>query len=59
MALRNLVAYTGDGVHLTSQEVANVTNQLEGLAAYAVDDVMVYIYILSLSPGPAVRKSKS
>ncbi|XP_052079943.1 uncharacterized protein LOC127718086 [Mytilus californianus] len=41
MALRNLVAYTGDGVHLTSQEVANVTNQLEGLAAYAVDDVKI------------------
>lgn len=43
MALLNLVAYTGDSTHLTSQEVANVTNQLEGLAAYAVDDVKVCI----------------
>lgn len=41
MALRSLVDYTGDGAHLTSQEVANVTNQLEGLASYAVDDVQV------------------
>lgn len=51
MALLGLVAFTGDSAHLTSQEVANVTDQLEGLAAYAVDDVKVGLHILMISVG--------